>query len=100
NSAGQTGLAATTFSATVIKISTSGTSMNTRARLRPSVARRVIRNTTGLSRPDSRFTIASSGRHQIRKHAFQRLIRRQHLAEPDVCVPAKPGEFPGEGAEV
>src|SRR5258707_12117532 len=100
NSAGQTGLLATTFSATVIRIRTSGTSMKTSARLRPSVARRVIRSTTGLSRPDTGFTIVSLRRHQVRAHALQRLIRRQHLAEPDVAVAAQPGELPRERAEV
>src|SRR5258706_1113713 len=100
NSAGQTGLLATTFSATVIRIRTSGTSMKTSARLRPSVARRVIRSTTGLSRPVTGFTIVSLRRHQVREHALQRLIRRQHLAEPDVAVAAQPGELPRERAEV
>src|SRR5258708_18274355 len=100
NSAGQTGLLATTFSATVIRIRTSGTSMKTSARLRPSVARRVIRSTTGLSRPDTGFTIVSLRRHQVREHALQRLIRRQHLAEPDVALAAQPGELPRERAEV
>src|SRR5258707_13196657 len=100
NSAGQTGLLATTFSATVIRIRTSGTSMKTSARLRQSVARRVIRSTTGLSRPDTGFTIVSLRRHQVREHALQRLIRRQHLAEPDVAVAAQPGELPRERAEV
>src|SRR5258708_30033304 len=100
NSAGQTGLLATTLSATVIRISTSGTGMKTSARLRPSVARRVIRSTTGLSRPDTGFTIVSLRRHQVREHALQRLIRRQHLAEPDVAVAAQPGELPRERAEV
>src|SRR5260221_14686092 len=100
NSAGQTGLLATTFSATVIRIRTSGTSMKTSARLRTSVARRVIRSTTGLSRPDTGFTIVSLRRHQVREHALQRLVRRQHLAEPDVAVAAQPGELPRERAEV
>src|SRR5260221_3003716 len=100
NSAGQTGPLATPFSATVIRIRTSGTSMKTSARLRPSVARRVIRSTTGLSRPDTGFTIVSLRRHQVREHALQRLIRRQHLAEPDVAVAAQPGELPRERAEV
>ena len=50
NSAGHTGLLATTFSATVISSSTSGISVKTSARLRPSVARSVIRSTTGFSR--------------------------------------------------
>src|SRR6266851_6095703 len=100
NSAGQTGLLATTFSATVIRIRTSGTSMKTSARLRPSVARRVIRSTTGLSRPDTGFTIVSLRRQQVREHALQRLVRRQHLAEPDVAVAAQPGELPRERAEV
>jgi hypothetical protein len=39
NSAGQSGLLTTTLSATVMTISTSGTSRKTSARLRPSVAR-------------------------------------------------------------
>src|SRR5215467_2029428 len=49
NSAGHTGLAATSLSVTVISSSTRGTSRNTSARFLPSVARSVIRSTTGFS---------------------------------------------------
>src|SRR5215472_6368293 len=98
NSAGQTGLTATSLSVTVISRSTIGTSVKTSARFRPRVARSVIRRTTGLSRAAILLTI--SGRHQVGEHALQRLVRRQHLTQPDPAITAQPGELPREFSEV
>src|SRR5215471_11842635 len=99
NSAGHTGLTATSLSTTVISSRTTGTSRKTSARLRPSVARSVIRSTTGFTGDAIRLTVPSRC-HQVGEHALQRLVRRQHLAQRDAGVLAEPGKLTAERAKV
>src|SRR3954453_615282 len=78
------------------KVSTmriTGAMANSRARLRPSVARSVIMATVGL-----RGIRGCS--NQVTEDAFQRLVGRLQFAQPDALGAGKDRDLPGERAVV
>src|SRR6266542_2644491 len=87
------------FSSAVTSTRISGGSANSSARLRPSVARRVIEATV-LACTERAGTGSISDLHQVGEHALQRLILGQQLTELDAVLPREPRDLPAERAVV
>src|SRR5260370_30987010 len=93
------------LSARVTRMRITAGTPNSRARLRPSVARSVIEATVPLNMPDMGSLAplgfeVDSGRQQVGEDAFQRLIRREQLKQPDVVFAGQHRELTAERAVV
>src|SRR6266568_6270858 len=94
------------FSATVSRIKITAGNANNSARLRLSVARRVIHATVVLNMPLLSWLswlswdLLGSVGNEVGEDAFQGLIGGQHLAQPDAVVAGQHRDVPAERAVV